>query len=215
MFGRVERSSRGDLIAEAALARSKGRKKKALKLYEQALGLPGNQIDIHARMAPLLAETQQTERALSSFSIAALGFRQKGFLQKAESVWMQATQHLPEKVEVWQSLADAKVAQKKNGDARQALFRGSKHFRRKRDRNTAIQLLRHAFSLDPYEYEVTLDLARLLLKRGERDEARYLLDGCAERCQGQRLRVVRGLQLRTEASFKNVWRWLRAALLGR
>jgi hypothetical protein len=94
------------------------------------------------------------------------------------------------------------------------LFAGSKHFRRKRDRGHAIHLLRSAFDLEPYHYEVTLDLARLLAAQGEEDEANRLLSAFAERCRGRKLRRIRGLQFRLAPSPLTAWRWLRALVLG-
>jgi len=92
------------------------------------------------------------------------------------------------------------------------MLEGSRQFRTRWLRPQAIHLLRRARELDPWNFEVVLELACLLAIQQQEREAHMLLDGLVARCGGDRLRRVRAAQLRFRPSPMAVWRWLESAL---
>ena len=91
----------------------------------------------------------------------------------------------------------------------------AERLKKKRERPLAIQLLRTVLEIEAWHFEATFDLARLLNRDGERDEARHLYEGLAERNSGSRLRRARGALLVMSPTPAALWRWARAATLGR
>ena len=116
----------------------------------------------------------------------------KGFVEKAVGVYKQARQYVPTKIEVWQRLADLDLQRGRSADAVNNLYLGSRVFRRRKHRRKALELLSQAFQIEPYRFEVTYDLAVLLIKCKEKGRARKMLDELARRTKGRDLRRVRG-----------------------
>ena len=76
-------------------------------------------------------------------------------------------------------------------------------------------MLRRALELEPWQAEATVLLAKTLARARRKGEAVKLLEGLATRTRGPALRRTRGLAFRLSPTPASLWRWLRAALLGR
>lgn len=74
----------------------------------------------------------------------------------------------------------------------------------------AIALYRWALVVEPRNADLHAKLARLLAANHQREEARLLLDGLADRCRGRDLRRVRGVEMRISPGPASLWRWIRA-----
>jgi tetratricopeptide (TPR) repeat protein len=207
--------SRSEIIAEADVARSKGKLKKAITGYRKALELEPKDPVVHGKLAPLLARAKEPEAALESFRAAAQGHLDKGFADKALAVYTQAAETLPHHVSLWQQLSQLNVSKGRRVDAVKVLLRGRLHFRRKRERRQAITLLQNALELDPSLFDPRLDLARLLAQEKQQAEALVLLNPMVKGLKGGALRRVRWVMLRVSPSLGAWGRWLRAVLLGR
>ncbi len=167
---------------------------------------------IHGKVAPLLAERKQLSEARSSFVAAGEGYLRSGFIDQAISIYRQAARYLPREIEVWETIARLQVDRERRADAVNALLEGRRYFRRRRLRLQAIRLLRQACEIEPWHFEATFDLARLLAKAGEKRQAEQLLNELAERVRGRNLRRIRGALFRISPSPAAAWRWLRAAI---
>ncbi len=174
---------------------------------------PGNPI-LLAKLAVLLAETNQLSEARERFAAAAERYEKQGFPEKALAVYVQASGFLPRRIELWEAISGLNLARSRRADAVAALLEGRTHFRRRKQRPLAIRLLRQATRIEPWHFEATFDLARTLAKSGSRAEADRLLQGLCERNRDTDLRRVRFEMLRRSPTPAAAWRWLRAAVRG-
>lgn len=201
-------------LEAAETYRTRGKRKKAIAEYRKILQHEPESTQVHAKLAPLLAETKQMDEAWKSFVAAAEGFRKQGFDEKAIAVYQQAARYLPQEVELWETIARMKAAKGKGPDAQKTLLDATVHFRGKRLRPLAVRLLRLGFEIEPWEFKTTFALAGLLAKTGERGEARRFYEGLVERTRRKKLRKVRAALFRLSPTPAAAWRWARAALRG-
>lgn len=199
---------RDRLLAQAGVARRRGRRKKAIELYSRVLELEPNNLEIHRKLAPLLARARRRRDALASFARVAEGLAERGFADKAVGVCREAAGFYPTEVSVWEAIANLQLRREKPIDAIDALIEGRRKMRGRKRRPLAIRLLRRARAIDPGAVEPGLDLARLLARSGQRAEARQILEHLAARSRGRSRRRVRGALLRMSPTPRSLWRWL-------
>lgn len=205
---------RSRIIAQAVKARRRGKRQKALELYRQVLEKEPENTDILRRVAALQAETKQLAEAWSTYQRAITCLQRRGFVDQAVGVLREACSSLPHEVEVWGALADLELERGRPTDAHRALVKGRSHFRSRRHRAQAIQLLIRARKLDRNDFAANLDLAGLLWRVGATARAQGLLAELARTNKGRRLRRVRARQLAMDVTPATAWRWLRAAFAG-
>lgn len=199
---------RAAILDAAGRARARKKRTRAIELYRWVLAVEPHNAELHAKLAPLLAQTGQYFDAWCSFRTVARACLRAGHADKAMAVYKDATLYLPREPEAW--LAVARL-QYKAGDSRYALetlLEGSRNFNTRWLRPQAIHLLRRAREVEEWNFEVVSELAQLLALHDQRREAQLLLDGLAPRSDGDRLRRVHALQLRVSPTPKSVWRWL-------
>jgi tetratricopeptide (TPR) repeat protein len=211
-FDRTRPYDRTRILDAAAHARARKKRKKAIALYRQVLAVERNNAELHARVAPLLAETGQRFDAWVSFRIAARACLREGRGDRALAVYREAARYLPREIEVWQAIARFQVKRGSQRDAVEVLREGARKFRSRRHWPKAIHLLRHAHEIAPWNFEVVSDLARLLAKSDQAAEARRLLEGLESRASGALLRRVYAAQFRLDGDLRYAWLWLRAAV---
>ncbi len=214
MFFRRARSyDREKCLNAAARAIARGSVKKAIAQYMKVLEAdPGDQT-VHAKVAPLLARKKRFEESWKSFRTAASMQLASGFTQKALGIYSQAVKLMPMNPEVWEAIAGIYIQQGKKADAVQVFYKGHRHFRKKPHRDVAVSFLRKAFSIEPWEFEVTFELARFLKKTG-RAEALGLLKGLAGRVKGKKLIKVRSAMFFMQPGFSMAWKWFRSLRAG-
>ncbi len=205
---------RSQSMSRAAKAEGRGKRKKAIAEYRKILAQEPENPAVLVKLAGLLAQTKQLDEARLKFMAAAEIWEKQAFDEKALSVYRQAVTHLPKRVELWERIAQLDVKRERIPEAIRDLLEGSGKFRRRSERQSAIRLLRMAVKVEPWQFESTMSLARLLAKEGARPEARRLFEGLCERNRALRLRKVRGAMFRMSPTPAAGWRWLRAALRG-
>jgi tetratricopeptide (TPR) repeat protein len=204
---------RSRLLKDAARARKKGKRQKAIALYGELLAAEPDNADLHRRIALLLAETKQPAAAWQSYRRAADGLVSQGFTEKAVGVLREASAHLPREPELWGRLADLEIQRRRPADAHKVLLEGRGHFRSKRDRSNAILLLLRARKLAPRDFRTNYDLAGLLAKAGARGRARSLLEEIASWARTGQLWRVRARQFVLSPTPAAAWGWLRALVV--
>src|SRR5690606_16237811 len=107
--------------------------KKAVAAYRKVLDDDQDDHDVHARLAPLLAQTGEPGSAMASFRAAAEGYMRRGFVDKAIGVYRQAVEAVPHDERAWDRLADLYLAKEKKKDALTTLLDGRKRYRKKYD----------------------------------------------------------------------------------
>jgi tetratricopeptide (TPR) repeat protein len=209
---RDPRYDRSRLIDAAARAVAHGRLAKAIALYRWVLALEPQNADLHLKLAPLLARAGQRYDAWLSFHAAARALVRNGQPERALAVYRQAASVLPREVHAWQSIARIQQRGGRGREAVDTLLEGSRHLRRTRLRPRAIHLLRLAREIEPWHFDSVHELARLLGRSAQRQEAGLLLRGLARRCGGERLRRIRAAEVRLSPTPASAWRWLRATV---
>lgn len=210
-----ERSyDRTRILEAASRARSKKRYRKAAALYRRVLAVEPRNLELHARLAPLLAATGQGFDAWQSFCSCAEVAAAEKRLDQAAAIYREAARCLPREREAWERLAATERQRGRSREAVDALREGHLRLRGGRRRAEAIHLLRRAREIEPWDPTVALPLTRLLARSGQEAEAQLLLEQLAGRVQGSDLRRVRGIQWRIAPTLPNTWRWLRATLSG-
>lgn len=207
------RYDRDHILEQASRARSRHQWRRAIALYRLVLAVERNSIEIHERLAPLLAETGQDFDAWNSYRAIAHAALREGREDRAIAVFREATRAVPREIQTWQGLARLLVRQSEHEDAIEALLEGSRQFRTQWNRPLAIHLLRRARAIDPWHFETVLELARHLGRADQYAEARMLLDGLAERSHDRHLRRVRVAQIAVTPGPRTLLRWM-ASLRG-
>jgi tetratricopeptide (TPR) repeat protein len=208
-FDRAKNYDRTRILEEATRARAKKRRKKAIALYRRLLAVERHNAQLHATIAPLLAESGQRFDAWVSFQIAAQACLRDGRGEKVLMVYREAARYLPREIQVWQSIAQLQAKRGKKREAVEALIEGASQFGSRRHRPQAIHLLRRAHEIERWDFEAVFELARLLGKSDQIEEARRLLEGLEER-YSDRLRRLYAAQFQLEGDLRYAWRWLRA-----
>ncbi|MFP2903481.1 tetratricopeptide repeat protein [Pyxidicoccus sp. 3LFB2] len=213
LFGRKP-PSRSELIVAADRARARGHLRRAIAGYRKALELEPKDPAVLGKLAPLLARTNEAEASLKSFQEAAQVHLDKGFADKALAVYTQAAETFPTQVGLWQQVSQMHLERGRQADAVRVLLRGRFSLRRRKERAAAIVLLKDLLRLEPTLFAPRLDLARLLARQKQPEEALALLEPMLH-LTGAQLRQVRWTLLCITPGPGTGWRWLRAALLGR
>lgn len=186
------------ILEAAARERARNRRRQAIALYRSVLAVERNNADLHAKLAPLLAESGQEFDAWQSYRAVANAALREEREDRALGIYREATQLLPREIEAWQGLARLLCKRGEEPEAVEALVEGSRQFRTPYLRPLAIHLLRRARAIEPWNAVVVIELARHLGRADQRDEARILLSELAERASGATLRRVRLAELRID-----------------
>jgi tetratricopeptide (TPR) repeat protein len=211
MFSSREKHyDRESCLEAAAKAQARGRLRKAVGHYMKALDVDPEDHFVHAKVAPLLARMKKFEEAWESFRIAASKHFASGFSNKAIGIYSQAARFMPRNPEVWEAMAYVYVQQGRKADAVATLYKGHGFFTHGPDRHRAVVMLRKAFALEPWNFGVTFDLAKLM-KKQDPVEALGLLEGLSSRSTGADLRKVRSAMFCAEPSVTMAWEWLKTA----
>jgi tetratricopeptide (TPR) repeat protein len=203
---------RASILDAAARARARKKRPRAIELYRRVLAVEPHNAEIHAKLAPLLAETRQGFDAWQSFRAVARAHLREGHVDQALAVYREAALYLPHEIQAWHAVARLQHRAGRQREAMETLFEASRSFRTRWQRPQAVSLLRRAREIEPWEFEIVLELARLLAADDQGHEADLLFDGLVERSQGDRLRRIRAAQLRHRPGPRTFWRWLRSAL---
>jgi len=202
------RFDREVILEQAARARSRRQWRRAIALYRQVLCAEPNNVEIHERLAPLLAATRQDFDAWNSYRAIAHAALREGREDRGVAVFREATRALPQEIQAWQGLARLLVRQADLDGAVEVLLEGSRQFRSQFHRPHAIHLLRRARAVDPWHFETVLELAIHLGRADQQSEATMLLEGLAERCQERQLRRVRAAALAVAPGPRSLMRWI-------
>ena len=211
-FGRVRRFDRNRILEAAARARLRRRRRRAIQLYRWVLAVEPRNIELHAVLAPLLAETGQYFDAWISYRTVARACQRRGEVEKALAVYREAARYMPRELQAWNAIAALEHRSGRTREAIDTLVEGARHFRSRWRRPQAILLLRRARELDSWNFETVLELARLLSGSEQAEEAWLLLQGLAVRSEGEALRRVRGAQFCIAPGLRQAWLWLRAVV---
>lgn len=200
------------ILEAASRARARKSYRKAVAHYRRVLAVEPNNVELHARLAPLLAATGRRFDAWASFDACGRAAIAEKKLDQAATIYREAARCLPREFRAWEKLGQVQRKRAQERQAFDALVEGRQQFRRRSHRPEAIALLRRALRIEATNLDVTLDLARLLARSDQQSEAQLLLERAAEKSRGVSLRRVRGAQWRIAPTLVNTWRWAHAAI---
>lgn len=208
LFGRRKYYDRKILLQEAREAQGRGKHKKAIARLRRILTYEPNNAEIHALIAPSLAERGLEFNAWESYVCTANALMREDKKEPAIKVYEDATLRMPQHYEAWVCKANLERSMGRKSDALRTLARALPHFRRRATRYPLISLLRRQLKLAPADRDTILELAALLSKTGQREEAKLRLANLAESSRGSLLREVRRSQWSIEPSLTHSWLWL-------
>jgi thioredoxin-like negative regulator of GroEL len=207
LFSRKPRT-RSELVAAADRARARGRVKKAVAGYRQALASDPEDPAVNVKLGPLLARLGDEAGGAACFRTASRRHLAQGFTDRAAGVNAAAAATFPLDAGFRLELARLNLVRGRRADAVAALVDGGRALAGARRGAAALPLLRQALELEPWHAAAILVLAPLLARAGEADEARRLLDGLDGRLAGRARRRARWVALRLWPSPRTLWRWL-------
>ena len=146
---------RSRILEAASKARARRRYRRAASLLRRILVVEPSNLELHARLAPLLAASGQGFDAWASYQICAQAALREKRLDRASNVYREAVRYLPRELEAWRKLANI---ERQRGHAQQAveiLLEGRQNFRARKRRAQAVALLRRAHEIAPWTPEVS------------------------------------------------------------
>ena len=210
LFGRGNQYDRKILLREARDAQSKRKHKKAVDLLRRISSVEPNNCEIHAMMAPSLAERGLEFCAWEAYVIATSALLREGKKEAALGFYRDATERMPRHYEAWISRSDLERSMGRRDDALGTLADALPHFRRRASRYQLISLLRGILKMAPGDKDAVIELAFALSKTGQRREAIAQLEKLAKSSDGRYLRHVRRIQWNITPNLVHSWLWLRA-----
>jgi Flp pilus assembly protein TadD len=209
LFSRKPRS-RTEIVAEADRARARGRVKRAVAGYRQALEADPSDPSVNVKLGPLLARLGDADGGARCFRTAAKRHLEAGFTDRAAAVNVTATAVFPLDAGFRLEVARLNVARGRKKDAVATLVDGGRAQAKAGRLEPAASLLGRALELEPWHLEAALALAPVLARTGRAEGARALLDGLETRHAGKARRRVRWAIFRLRPGLRTLWRWLRA-----
>jgi tetratricopeptide (TPR) repeat protein len=210
IFSAAASYDRTQILASASKACAQRRLRKATALYRRVLAAEPSNLELHAKLAPLLAARGFEFDAWMSFATCARAALRAGQPERAAAVYREAVRCLPRRIEAWQKLAGLERKQGRADSALEVLLEARQQFRGRRWRAEAIALLRRARQIDPQSLTVSLDLCRLLAQSDQESEAQLLLDEQARSATGSAQRQIRWAQWRISPTLVATWLLLQA-----
>ena len=201
---------RAQILSDASRARAERRLRKATALYRRVLAAEPDNLELHFRLAPLLAARGLDFDAWASFARCARAALRDGQLERAATVYRETVRCLPHRVEAWEKIARIEQKRGREEAALEVLLEARQHFRGRRWRAEAIAVLRRTRDIQPDNLVVLLDLCRLLADTDQECEAQLLLERAARRATGSALQRIRWAQWRIAPTLLATWLWLRA-----
>lgn len=186
---------RTELLSQAARARARGRRKRAIVLYRRVLeNEPDNEV-LHKRVAQLLAQSRRMNEALEHYRKAADELVRRGFEEHAIAVYRESLHFEPRVTWVWSRVAKLEANRGCVVDAVETLRKGARCFRSRKERRRAVTLLEQAHQLDPGSVDAALDLAQQFAKDRRYGRALDVLEEVVPYVRGKDLRRLRARQL--------------------
>ena len=211
-FSRRNDYDRKHLLRDAREAQRRGKHKQTVSLLRRILVVEPNNVEIHALIAPSLAERGLEFSAWESYVRTATALLRDGKKQLALDFYQDATRRMPRHYEAWISRCAMERSMGRTDEAKRSIADALPHFRRRAARYPLISLLRRLMELDPNDRSALLELAAILSKSGQKEEALMLLASLAKASNGPFLRKVRRTQWNVTPSLTHSWLWLRSRM---
>ena len=203
---------RSDVLRRAEEYRSRGRIRKALREYERVIAVDPQDIDAHAKAAPLYIRIGRKDKAKASLRKVIAGYEKQGFVDKAVAMLRLALKLDRRDLRVRLHLADLYLGKNLTDNALRLLERGRRIFRGKRSLKEALAVEGKILSIAPDDFRAQVSMVRLLFKAGRDCEGRQRLwrmeAQWARKGDSRNWRTSRWLLSRHVHSFETSWGYL-------
>lgn len=201
---------RSEVLRKAERYHSQRRIRKAIREYEKALSANPQDVDVHARIAPLYIKAGHKEPAKASLRQVIACYEKQGFVDKAIAMLRLSLSVDRRDLAARLHLADLYLGKAHTGDALKLLEGSRRAFRGRRFLMEAIAVEKMILSLAPEDFRAQVALVRLLWKSGKRPEAierlRRMETLWAVKRHKECWRKTRRLLYRYAPSFSTGWR---------
>ncbi len=190
MFGTPASYDRSDILREAERHRSRGRTRKAIREYERVLAVDPQDVEVHARVAPLYIRARRKDKATASLRRVVAWYERQGFVDKAIAELRLVLKLDRRDLAARLHLADLYVAKALTANALRLLERARRTFRGRQFLKQALAVEEKILRIAPNDFRAQVAKAQLLSKAGRAREARQLLLAMELRCarEGNRKR---------------------------
>lgn len=200
---------RNAVLREAEKHRLRGGIRKAIREYEKVLAVDQQDMEAHAKVAPLYIRIGRRDKAKASLRRVVAWYEKQGFVDKAVAMLRLALKLDRRDLAARLHLADLLLAKGLPASALKLLERARRAFCGKEFLRQALAVEEKILSIAPDDFRAQAAKARLLSKVGKGREARELLltmeARCAREGNRKRWRKARWLLSRHVPSMVTAW----------
>lgn len=164
-------TNREKILKGAEKLVQKGKIDPAIREYEKLLKLNPNDVNTINRIGDLYIRVGQVDRAVELYERIASSFAADGFVNKAIAIFKKINRLAPDRVEVFEQLADLYIQQGLVVEAKDQFNVLADWYLKNDDLDNAIQIQRKLVQIDPENHMGHLRLADFLFRKGSGDEA--------------------------------------------
>lgn len=163
--------NRDKILKGAEKLVQKGKIEPAIREYEKLLKSNPNDVDTINRIGDLHNRIGQVDRAVELYERIADSFAADGFANKAIAIFKKINRLAPDRVQVFERLADLYIQQGLVVEAKDQLTVLADWYLKNNDLDNAVQIQRKLIQIDPEHHMGHLRLADLLFRKGAGEEA--------------------------------------------
>ncbi len=163
--------NRDKILRGAEKLVQRGKIEPAIREYEKLLKLNPNDVNTINRIGDLHNRIGQVDRAVELYQRIADSFAVDGFVNKAIAIYKKINRLAPDRVEVFERLADLYIQQGLVVEAKDQYSVLADWYYKNDDLDNAVQIQRKLVQIDPENHMGHLRLADLLFRKGNGDEA--------------------------------------------
>ncbi len=163
--------NRDKILRGAEKLVQKGKIEPAIREYEKLLKLNPNDVNTINRIGDLHNRIGQVDRAVELYQRIAESFATDGFANKAIAILKKINRLVPDRVEVFERLADLYIQQGLVVEAKDQYSILTEWYLKSGDLDNAVQIQRKLIQTDPENHMGHLRLADLLFRMGNGEEA--------------------------------------------
>lgn len=214
LFGNKSAYDRGQILRTGQDLVARGKARRALKEFERILAVDPNDLDVHAKAAPLFLKARRLEEAKQSYLLLTAQYEKQGFVEREIATWQIVRGIDPLHLAAYLRLVALYLERGVQGDALRSLRQGRRTFRRKRHVEQAIAIEERILSITPDDFEAQRNLVRLFWKGGKvREAAERLMQMEARwafRKEKREWRKTRWLLFRHRPRLPTLWGYLKS-----
>jgi len=178
-------ANRDKIMREAERLVKKGRYDAAIKEYERLLDATPNDPGLINKVGDLYGRLGKIDKAVELYERIANRFEEQGFTNKAIAIYKKINRIAPERLDVFEKLAELYLAQGIVSEATNQLKAVADWYQKQGDLDNAIRVLERLVQIDPGNHVASLRLADLLMKRGDHERAGEVYERLGEMLLGR------------------------------